>query len=48
MISSVTYKRIEALQKALEELLEATSDLEEDYPYVAVAEGNARRVLEED
>ena len=47
MMGSVTYERIEELKKALEELLDATGDLEEDDPYVAVAEGNARRVLEE-
>ena len=40
-------KRIEELEKALEELLDATSDLDDEYSYVAVAEGNARRVLEE-
>ena len=41
-------KRIEELKKALEELLDATSDLDDEYSYVAVAEGNARRVLEEE
>tara|TARA_R110000822_G_C15096337_1_gene471323 strand:+ start:41 stop:343 length:303 start_codon:yes stop_codon:yes gene_type:complete len=40
-------KRIEELKKALEELLDATSDLDDEYPYIAVAEGKARRVLEE-
>ena len=44
--SLVDIKRIEELENALITLLEATSDLEEDDPYVAVAEGNARRVLE--
>ena len=40
-------KRIVELENALITLLEATSDLEEDDPCVAVAEGNARRVLED-
>ena len=47
MMGSVTYERIEELKKALEELLDATGDLDEECPCVAVAEGNARRVLDD-
>ena len=47
MMGSVTYERIEELQKALEELLEATSDLDSYDPYLAVAERKARKALEE-
>ena len=54
-MGSVTYERIEELKKALEELLGVTSDIYCNDPYfiycgdpsLAVAEGNARRVLEE-
>ena len=47
MIGSVTYERIEELKKALEELLEATSDLNSYDPYLAVAERKARKVLDD-
>ena len=47
MMGSVTYERIEELKKALEELLDATSDLDSYDPYLAIAEGNARKALEE-
>ena len=40
-------KRLVEFENALITLLEATSDLDDEYPYVAVAEGNARKVLEE-
>ena len=48
MMGNVTYERIEELKKALEELLEATSDFDSYDPYLAIAERNARRVLEEE
>ena len=47
MMGSVTYERIEELKKALEDLLDATNDLDSYDPDLAIAERKARKALEE-
>tara|TARA_R110002096_G_scaffold144036_1_gene300640 strand:- start:590 stop:970 length:381 start_codon:yes stop_codon:yes gene_type:complete len=45
MMGSVTYERIEELKKALEDLLDATNDLDSYDPDLAIAERKARKAL---
>ena len=45
MIGSVTYERIKELKKALEDLLDATNDLDSYDPDLAIAERKARKAL---